>query len=108
MLLTSQGSLKEAGVVLSSKESTIWEIPWQINATHIVVTPAKAKNIPFQSWGIYWLLDDSALSDRFPGVNQIMATLLYEQEQHRERNTPIKIALYVYVVVLNDIVLDRS
>lgn len=37
-----------------------------------------------------------------------MATLLYEQEQHRERNTPIKIALYVYVVVLNDIVLDRS
>lgn len=70
--------------------------------------PSKAKNIPFQSWGIYWLLDNSALSDRFPGVNQIMATMLYEQEQHRESNTPIKIALYVYVVVLNNIVLDLS
>lgn len=37
-----------------------------------------------------------------------MATMLYEQEQHRESNTPIKIALYVYVVVLNNIVLDLS
>lgn len=89
--------------MLSSKESTLWEIPWQINAAHIVVTPAKLR-----SWGIYWLLDNSALSDRFPGVNQIMATMLYEQEQHRESNTQIKIALYVYVVVLNSIVLDRS
>lgn len=37
-----------------------------------------------------------------------MATMLYEQEQHRESNTRIKIALYVYVVVLNSIVLDGS
>lgn len=37
-----------------------------------------------------------------------MATLVYKQEQHRETNTPIKIALYVYVVVLNNNVLNRS
>lgn len=30
-----------------------------------------------------------------------MAALVYKQEQNRETNTPIKISLYVYVVVLN-------
>lgn len=107
MLLTSQGSLKEAGAVLSPRVYNMRDSLTNQCCSHCSY-PSKAKNIQFQSLGIYWLLDNSALSDRFPGVNQIMATMLYEQEQHRESNTPIKIALYVYVVVLNNIVLDRS